>query len=111
MKKSKKLPIIGRAGLFAPLLALLALPASAAGFEDSVFATGTSQLLSDISAWLIGICLTAGALGAVYCLIRRALSDEADGKMWTRRCIICVICAVAGALIGGIIALIGSYYV
>lgn len=106
----KKRKIWIRAALITMLLPLLTLPAFADGFGDSAFAQGTSRLLSDISTWLIGICLTAGSLGAVYCLIRRALSDEADGRMWTRRCIVCVICAVAGALVGGIIALISSYY-
>lgn len=107
----KKRNIIQRAGITAILPLLLKVSAYADDFENSAIAVGTSKLLEDISTWLIGICLAAGAAAAIYCLIRRALSDEADGKMWTRRCVVSIICAVAGALVGGIIALISSYYV
>lgn len=80
-------------------------------FGSSTIATGTSQLLSDVGNWLIGICLAAGTTAAVYFLIRRAFADEQEGKLWTRRCIVSIICAVAGALVGSIVSMIGSYYI
>lgn len=79
-------------------------------FASSALAQGTKNLISDISVWFIVICALAGTASAVYCLIRRGMADEVDGKMWTKRCVTAVICAVAGALIGGIVSLIGSYY-
>ena len=97
----------------AALLRLLCVGAFAApgDFAGSDLATGTSQLLSDVSTWLIGIGLTCGTLAAVYCLIRKSMADEMDGKMWTKRMVTAIICAVAVALVGGIISLISSYYV
>ncbi len=79
-------------------------------FASSTLAQGTKNLISDISVWFIVICALAGTASAIYCLIRRGMADEVDGKMWTKRCVTAIICAVAGALIGGIVSLIGSYY-
>lgn len=79
-------------------------------FASSALAQGTKNLISDISVWFIVICALAGTASAIYCLIRRGMADEVDGKMWTKRCVTAIICAVAGALIGGIVSLIGSYY-
>lgn len=108
-----------RSALYAGLTALLLSgrvfaidptePASG-GFASSDLATGTANLLSDVSGWLIGIGLTVGTLAAVYFLIRKSMADEVDGKMWNKRLVTAIICAVAVALVGGIISLISSYY-
>lgn len=79
-------------------------------FANSTFATGTKRLLEDVSGWLIGIGIVAGSLAAGYCLLRRAFADEADGKMWRNRAITAGICGAAVGLVGGIIALVSSYY-
>lgn len=94
-----------------PVFATDSTTATEAGsFANSTLAQGTKNLISDISVWFIVICALAGTASAVYCLIRRGMADEVDGKMWTKRCVTAIICAVAGALIGGIVSLIGSYY-
>lgn len=80
------------------------------GFADSNIAHGTANLLSDVSAWLVGIGITVGTVAAIYCLIRKSMSDEMDGKMWTKRLITSIICAVAVALVAGIISMISGYY-
>lgn len=88
-------------------------PTTSAGggdFANSTIATGTKKLLSDVASWLTGIGLTVGTVAAVYCLIRKSMADEVDGKMWNKRLVTAIICAVAVALVGGIIALISSYY-
>lgn len=85
-------------------------PTSGGSFESSTIATGTEKLLSDVAGWLTGIGLTVGTVAAVYCLIRKSMADEVDGKMWNKRLVTAIICAVAVALVGGIIALISSYY-
>ena len=123
MKFTKKLKQLLNTAAFA-LLPLAALPARAVeGEEESVaetvaggefansnIAQGTMNLVNDISVWCIVLCAVVGTAAAVYCLIRRSMADEADGKMWTRRCTTAIICAVAGALVGSIVAVISSYY-
>lgn len=119
MKFTKKLKqLLTSTATSASLLWLTALPARAleeeasgvGGFAGSDFAQGTMNLVNDISLWCIVLCAVVGTAAAVYCLIRRSMADEADGKMWTRRCTTAVICAVAGALVGSIVAVISSYY-
>lgn len=91
-------------------LSVLTAFAEDGGFASSEIAAGTQNLINDIGTWLIIICGAVGAASAVYCLIRRGMADDVDGKMWTKRCITAVICAVGGTLVGGIIKLISSYY-
>jgi len=81
-----------------------------ADFASSDLATGTKSLISDVSTWLVLICPVVAAAAAVFFLIRRAMADEQDGKMWNRRIQIAIICGVAGTLVSGIISLISSYY-
>ena len=38
------------------------------------------------------------------------MSDEQDGKMWTKRMVVAIICGAGGALVSGIISTIASYY-
>lgn len=99
-----------------PVLALTAhaeettAPAGGGDFANSTFATGTKKLLEDVSGWLIGIGIAVAGISAVVYLIRRSMADEADGKMFQKRVITAIICGVAVSLVGGIIALISSYY-
>lgn len=116
----KRIKAILCSGVTALLLKLTALSAFATGsttptesggdFASSDIAQGTKNLISDISVWFIAICALVGTASAIYCLIRRGMADEVDGKMWTKRCITAIICAVGGALIGGVVALVGSYF-
>lgn len=116
MKKLKH--ILTSTALSAALLRLSTLSARAVegeeettgGFAGSDFAQGTMNLVNDVSIWFIVLCGVVGTAAAVYCLIRRSMADEADGKMWTKRCTTAVICAVAGALVGSIVAVISGYY-
>ena len=96
-----------------PVLALTARaedPTNPGDFANSTFATGTKKLLEDVSGWLIGIGIAVAGISAVVYLIRRSMADEADGKMFQKRAITAIICGVAVSLVGGIIALISSYY-
>ena len=113
MKKIKQ--IFRKLAMAAALLPCLSLAASAegeqpGGFANSAFATGTSRLLADVGAWLIGIGITVAGVSAVVFLIRRSMADEQDGKMFQKRIVIAIICGVAVSLVGGIISLISSYY-
>lgn len=92
------------------LSALLLTTAQAGGFESSPLATGTKQLIQDIMGYTVVLCPTAGGLAAVYFLIRRAIADEQDGKMWMKRVAVAIGCGVGGALVSGVISLLASYY-
>ena len=96
-----------------PVLALTAYaddPTNPGNFANSTFATGTQRLLSDVGTWLIIIGISVGGVSAVVCLIRRAMADETDGRMWQKRAITAVLCGVGVSLVGGIITMISSYY-
>ena len=91
--------------------ALLITGAGATGnFGTSNLAVGTKQLLQDVMNFAVIICPTAGGLAAIVFLIRKAMSDEQDGKMWTKRMYVAIICGVGGALVSGIISMLASYY-
>lgn len=91
--------------------ALLITGAGATGnFGTSNLAVGTKQLLQDVMNFAVIICPIAGGLAAIVCLIRKAMSDEQDGKMWKRRIAIAIICGAGGALVSGVISTIASYY-
>lgn len=91
--------------------ALLITGAGATGnFASSDLAVGTRQLLQDVMNFAVIICPIAGGLAAIVCLIRKAMSDEQDGKMWNKRMFVAIICGVGGALVSGVISTIASYY-
>ena len=119
MKKNKMMRTVFSGGLIALALKLGTLSAFATGsttpsgtgdFAGSNIAQGTKNLITYISTWFIVICALAGTAAAIYCLIRRGMADEVDGKMWTKRCVTAIICAVGGALIGGIVTLVSGYF-
>lgn len=89
---------------------LLAVNAAASSWSESKFATGTKNLISDMSLYLVVLCPIVGGAFAVYYLIRRSMADETDGKMWTKRIITAIICGVLGALVSGIISMVAGYY-
>lgn len=94
------------------VLALTAMPlaASANNLTASSIGTGIQNLVGDLSGLLLILCPSIGAIAAIYFLIRRSMADEQDGKMWTKRITISVICGFAGMLVSGLIALISSYF-
>ncbi len=88
----------------------MVVPASADNLSSSTVGTGIRNMLNDVSSFGIVLCPIVGGAAAVYFLIRRSMADEQDGKMWMRRIWIAIICAVAGCLVSGIIALFSSYF-
>lgn len=89
---------------------LLSLPISASAIENSNIGKGTAALINDVSTWLAIYGPSICAIAAGYCLARKSMADEADGKMWKKRIIVAVICGAGIGLVAGIIALISSYY-
>lgn len=91
-------------------LALTMSSSAAGGFASSNLATGTRQLIGDVSGFLTILSPIVAAAAAVFFIIRRSMADEQDGKMWTRRIQVAIICGVAGTLVSGIISVISSYF-
>lgn len=79
-------------------------------FGNSSFAKGTINLINDVSTYLMIIGPIAGTMAAGYFLIRRAMADETDGKMWMKRVFIAGGCGIGVLLVGGIITMVTGYY-
>lgn len=95
----------------AVVMLFAAIPASAAGFNDSTLYTGTINLIKDLMGWAMVLCPMFGGLAAVYFMIRRSMADEQEGKMWTNRIVIAIVCGVGGSLVSGLISIVTSYFV
>ncbi|MEA4895909.1 MAG: hypothetical protein VB064_11710 [Oscillospiraceae bacterium] len=84
--------------------------AYADNLSSSTVGTGIRNILNDLSSFGMVICPIVGGAAAVYFLIRRSMADEQDGKMWSRRIWVAILCGVGGLLVSGIISLISSYF-
>ncbi len=94
----------------AVLLFMTAAFASDGGLGSSTVVTGTRNLIGDITKVLTGLSLSIGGGLMAYCLIRKGMADETDGKMWQKRAITAAICGILGALATSIIAVFAGYY-
>lgn len=92
------------------VIACMTVPARADNLVNSAVGTGVKNLLNDLSSYMMIIGPIVGGGAAVYFLIRRSMADEQDGKMWSRRIWIAILCGVAVLLVSGIISLISSYF-
>lgn len=84
--------------------------AKANAIENSKFGTGLKNMFKDASAYLLVISPIAGALFAIYFLIRKNAADEQDQKQWNKRLITTGICVVGAVLVSGTINVIISYF-
>lgn len=92
-------------------MAAATVSASAAGnLEGSTLVTGTTALINDITKVLAGMSIAIGGGAMTYFLIRKAMADETDGKMYQKRAITALICGILGVLAAGIVSLIAAYY-
>lgn len=96
---------------FATLMTLLATGTRAVGLAESNIGAGIMNLLNDVGTFVLVLCPIVCAVVAVVFVTRRGMADEADGKMWNKRISIAIICGVCGALVGGFIKILSSYFV
>jgi len=91
---------------------LLSAPriAFAANVGDSVLATGTKALVSDLTTWLMILAPTVTVLLVVYYLIRKSASDEMDAKKWNSRITVALISCIGAVLASAIVSLLIGYY-
>ena len=81
-----------------------------AGVQDSKIATGTQNLITDLTNWLLILAPVLTVLLVGYYLLRKSSSDEMDGKRWDSRIKIAIICCVGVIVASGLINLIVGYY-
>ena len=81
-----------------------------AGVQDSKIATGTQNLITDLTNWLLILAPTLTILLVGYYLLRKSSSDDIDGKRWDNWIKIAIICCVGVVVASGLINLIIGYY-
>lgn len=108
-KTKKYLGRIGKAGLV--ITSLFCSTSTCFGaMQDSVIATGTQKLITDLTNWLLILAPILTVLLIGYYLLRKSSSDEMDGKRWDSRIKIAIICCVGVIVASGLINLIVGYY-
>lgn len=108
-KAKKYLEKIGKVGLVITSLSC-ATSTCFAGVQDSKIATGTQNLVTDLTNWLLILAPVLTVLLVGYYLLRKSASDEMDGKRWDSRIKIAIICCVGVIVASGLINLIVGYY-
>ncbi len=114
MKKIKErtkriLEKIGKAGLVTTSL-FCATSTCFGAVQDSKIATGTQDLITDLTNWLLILAPVLTVLLVGYYLLRKSSSDEMDGKRWDSRIKVAIICCVGVIVASGLINLIVGYY-
>lgn len=80
------------------------------GISSSIIATGTKNLIADVSSWLTGIAIAVTAVVCVYLFIRRAMSDEQDKKQWDNRLKITAVSGIGAITATALIGVIAGYF-
>lgn len=101
---------IGKVGLVITSSFLCTNTCFASSVADSKLATGTQNLITDLTNWLMIIAPTVTVLLVGYYLLRKSASDEMDGKRWDSRIKIALICCVGVVIASGLINIIIGYY-
>lgn len=114
MKKIKEkirkiLEKIGKAGLVITSL-FCCTSTCFASVQDSKIATGTQNLITDLTNWLLILAPVLTVLLVGYYLLRKSSSDEMDGKRWDSRIRVAILCCVGVIVASGLINLIIGYY-
>lgn len=82
----------------------------ASGIQDTTLVTGTQNLITDLTNWLLIIAPTLTILLVGYYLMRKSASDEMDAKRWDSRVKIAIICCIGVVVASGLINVLISYY-
>lgn len=87
-----------------------AVPASAAGLQDSEIVKGTEKLIGDVTTWLMVLAPVVAGMLIIYFCIRRAAADEVDQKKWNNRIVVAVVSCIGAVLGSALLNLILGYY-
>ncbi len=77
---------------------------------NSTFFTGAKQMIADITLVLTILCPSICIVLVIWFLIRRAMADEQEGKIWTKRIVVAIAVGVGGTLASALISLVTSYF-
>lgn len=90
--------------------AMTAVPASAAGVNDSQIVKGTEKLIKDVTTWLMVLAPVVAGMLIIYFCIRRSAADEMDQKKWNNRIVVAVVSCIGAVLGAATLNLILGYY-
>ena len=82
----------------------------ATGIESTKLVTGTKNLITDLTNWLLVLAPTVTVVLVGYYLIRRSGSDDMDGKRWDSRIKIAIVCCIGVVVASGLINALTNYY-
>lgn len=105
----RNLKVIGKIGLVSTSL-LFYTSTCFAGVSDSKLATGTTNLINDLTNWLLVLAPVLTVLLVGYYLLRKSASDEMDSKRWDTRIKVALICCIGVVVASGLITVIIGYY-
>lgn len=91
-------------------LVFCVITASANNLADSEIGQGIRKIVTDVSGFLIILSPLVGAVAFAFCMVRKGMADEQDGKMWQHRGQTAIICGVAGMLGMAVVNLLSSYF-
>jgi heme/copper-type cytochrome/quinol oxidase subunit 2 len=92
------------------ILLVTSTTAYAGEVGDSKLATGTEDLINDLTIWLMILAPIIGIVLIIYFFIRRNAADEMDQKKWNNRVTIVIISVVGAVLASATLNLIIGYY-
>jgi len=84
--------------------------ALAGAIGDSKLATGTEQLVKDVTTWLLVVAPLVTVVAIIYYFIRKTVSDEMDHRKWDSRISTAIICCIGVVAASLIINVIIGYY-
>lgn len=109
IKLRKNLKVIERIGLATTSL-LFCTTTCLAGIGDSKLAKGTTNIINDLTNWLMILAPILTALLVGYYFLRKSASDEMDAKRWDNRIKIALICCIGVVVASGLITVIIGYF-
>jgi heme/copper-type cytochrome/quinol oxidase subunit 2 len=92
------------------LFLLTSTTAYAGDLGSSKLATGTEDLINDLTIWLMILSPIVGVVLIIYFFIRRSAADEMDQKKWNNRITTAIISVIGAVLTAATLNLIIGYY-
>ncbi len=78
--------------------------------ENSKAATGTEELINDVTSWLMVLIPLIGTVLIIYFALRRSGADEHSRQEWDKRIKVAITSIVIGLLSSSIINILTHYY-
>ena len=107
--KEKIRKILKRVGLVTTSL-LLYTSTCFGTVADTKLATGTTNLINDLTNWLLILAPILAVLLIGYYLLRKSASDEMDSKRWDTRIKVTIVCTIGVVIASGLITMLIGYY-